>query len=288
MTGVASATGASALQASGVRSRDRRAIARALSIVEHGGAAAARLLESLAASGEIRSYRVGITGAPGAGKSTLTMQLVRCLRAAGASVAVIAVDPSSPLSGGALLGDRVRMTDVAGDEGVFVRSMATRGSIGGLSAAVADAADVFDAAGFDYLLVETVGVGQNEFDVVQIVDTTLVLITPESGDEVQMAKAGLMEIADVFVLNKDDRPGADAIHSALTGMLDGRRQSKAANAWAASIVRTVAHDGGGVQRTRGCGASPPGFPGAEPDSSDTAQGACAAQSDAAGAGIARS
>jgi LAO/AO transport system kinase len=221
---------------------DRASIARALTIVERGGDAAAALLASLRVPG--RAYRIGITGAPGAGKSTLTTELVRALRPTG-TVAVIAVDPSSPFSGGALLGDRVRMNDVAPDAGVFIRSMAARGALGGLSAAVADGADVLEAAGFDHVLIETVGVGQSELDVARIADTTLVVVTPESGDEVQTAKAGLMEIADVFVLNKDDRPGGNVMWNALRRMVDASSRG-VASGWVPPIVRTVGNAGRGI------------------------------------------
>jgi LAO/AO transport system kinase len=221
---------------------DRAGIARALTLVERGGDAAAALLADLRPAG--RAIRIGITGAPGAGKSTLTMQLTRALRASG-TVAVLAVDPSSPFSGGALLGDRVRMNDVAADDGVFIRSMAARGALGGLSAAVADGADVLEAAGYDHVLIETVGVGQNELDIARVADTTLVVVTPESGDEVQTAKAGLMEIADIFVLNKDDRPDGNALWNALRRMVDARSRA-ARGAWSPPIVRTVASEGRGI------------------------------------------
>ena len=222
---------------------DRAAIARALTTVEQGGDAAFALLGQLRCTGH--SVRIGITGAPGSGKSTLTTQLVRALRPSG-TVGVIAVDPSSPFTGGALLGDRVRMSDVAGDDGVFIRSMASRGALGGLSAAVADGADVLDAAGFDYVLLETVGVGQNELDVARIADTTVVVVTPESGDEVQTAKAGLMEIADIFVLNKDDRPDGNALWNALRRMIAARTNT-APDAWSPPIARTVASEGRGIE-----------------------------------------
>lgn len=221
---------------------DRGEIARALTTVEQGGDAAFALLNRLRCTG--RSVRIGITGAPGSGKSTLTMQLVRALRSSG-TVAVIAVDPSSPFTGGALLGDRVRMNDVAGDDGVFIRSMASRGALGGLSAAAADGADVFDAAGFDYVLMETVGVGQSELDVARIADTTVVVVTPESGDEVQTAKAGLMEIADVFVLNKDDRPDGNTLWNALRRMINARTHG-VPEGWSPPIVRTVASEARGI------------------------------------------
>jgi LAO/AO transport system kinase len=214
-------------------------------MAERGGAELWQLLDMLSADPR-RAYRVGITGAPGSGKSTLTMQLVRQLRAAHQSIAVIAVDPSSPFSHGALLGDRVRMNEVASDEEVFIRSMATRGAFGGLSAAVADAADIFDAAGYDYLLIETVGVGQNELEIAQATDSVLVVLTPESGDGVQMTKAGLMEIADLFVLNKDDRPGSEALHAALCGMLQVRYQSVPPGCRLTPVVRCTAQEGHGV------------------------------------------
>ena len=221
---------------------DRATIARELTTIERGGQAAVALLARLRNPG--RSVRIGLTGAPGAGKSTLAMQLVRALRATG-TVAVIAVDPSSPFSGGALLGDRVRMNDIAGDDGVFIRSMASRGALGGLSATAADAADLLDAAGFDFVLIETVGVGQSELEVARIADTTVVVVTPESGDEVQTAKAGLMEIADVFVLNKDDRPDGNAMWNALRRMIDARTRG-GHDSWTPPIVRTVASAGRGT------------------------------------------
>jgi LAO/AO transport system kinase len=230
--------------ADAIRAGDRAAIARAITRIEKGEAAS--LLLGSAGAGPRAGYRIGITGPPGAGKSTLTNQLIRGFRAAHAKVAVLAVDPSSPYTQGALLGDRLRMNDIAGDPDVFIRSLATRGALGGLSAAAADAAVLLDAAGFDYVLIETVGVGQSEFDVIEVSDTIIVVLTPESGDEVQVAKAGLMEIADLFVLNKDDRPGSDAFHAALLAMLEQQRKSRPAERWAPPIVRTVAAEGKGA------------------------------------------
>ena len=166
-----------------------------------------------------RARRIGITGPPGAGKSTLSTLLVRELRSAGHRVGVVAVDPTSPFTGGALLGDRVRMESVALDSGVFIRSMATRGSLGGLAAATREVADVLDAFGFERIIVETVGVGQSELDIARIADSSVVVLVPESGDSIQTLKAGLMEIADIFVVNKADRPGADRLRMDIELML---------------------------------------------------------------------
>jgi LAO/AO transport system kinase len=166
-----------------------------------------------------RARRIGITGPPGAGKSTLTTELVKAYRAAGLRVGVVAVDPTSPFTGGALLGDRIRMEAVALDPGVYIRSLATRGSLGGLSAATREVADVLDAFGFDRILIETVGVGQSELDIARTADTSVVVLVPESGDSIQTLKAGLMEIADIFIVNKGDRPGADRLKTELELML---------------------------------------------------------------------
>jgi len=189
------------------RAGHRTALARAITIVENERPDFQRLLSELHPSVG-GAHRVGITGPPGAGKSTLTSALVRLYRERGETVGVVAVDPTSPFTGGALLGDRIRMNDVALDDGVFIRSMATRGSLGGLALATREVADVMDAFGFDRVLIETVGVGQSELDIAAAADTTVVVLVPESGDSVQAMKAGLMEAADLFVINKADRPGA--------------------------------------------------------------------------------
>jgi LAO/AO transport system ATPase len=183
---------------------------------------------------------VGITGSPGVGKSTSTSALVGALRAAGKRVAILAVDPSSPFSGGALLGDRVRMQDHATDPGVFIRSMATRGHLGGLTATAPQALRVLDAVGCDVVLIETVGVGQSEVEVVQLADTTVVLLAPGMGDGIQAAKAGILEIADVFVVNKADRDGADQVARDLRYMLSLGGKHSEAGAWRPPIVKTVA------------------------------------------------
>jgi GTPase len=194
------------------------ALARAVSIVENHRAGFDRLL----AGWQPRlggARRIGLTGPPGAGKSTLTASLVKAYRDAGYSVGVVAVDPTSPFTGGALLGDRIRMESVALDEGVFIRSMATRGSLGGLAATTSEVADVLDAFGIERVIIETVGVGQSELDISRIADVSVVVLVPESGDSIQTLKAGLMEIADIFVVNKADRPGADRLRNELELML---------------------------------------------------------------------
>jgi LAO/AO transport system kinase len=221
---------------------ERVAIAKLLSLVEQGGpdarAALARLYPRTG-----NAWSVGITGAPGAGKSTLTDKLVACIRREELAVGVLAVDPSSPFSGGAILGDRVRMQSHSVDHGVFIRSMATRGHLGGLALATPEAVRVLDAAGKDWILVETVGVGQVEVDIARHADTTVVVVTPGWGDAVQAAKAGLLEIADLFVVTKADRPGADETVRDLEGMLDlsGHRP------WRPPVVRTVATTGDGTE-----------------------------------------
>ena len=202
--------------------RKPAALARVVSIVENHREGFEELLGSLH-SRTGRARRIGLTGPPGAGKSTITALLVKAYRGAGLTVGVIAVDPTSPFTGGALLGDRVRMESVALDPGVFIRSMATRGSLGGLASATREVADVLDAFGFDRLLIETVGVGQSELDVARTADSTLLVLVPESGDSIQTLKAGVMEIADVFVVNKADRPGADRLRNDVELMLGLRK-----------------------------------------------------------------
>ena len=197
------------------------ALARAVSIVENGRDGFEDLLAALHPRLG-RARRIGLTGPPGAGKSTLTERLVTAWRAQGHRVAVVAVDPTSPFTGGALLGDRIRMESVALDPGVYIRSMATRGSLGGLATATREVCDVLDAAGFDRLIVETVGVGQSELDVTRMADTTVLVLVPESGDGIQTLKSGVIEAADVFVVNKADRPGADKLRRELEMSLDLR------------------------------------------------------------------
>jgi LAO/AO transport system kinase len=217
------------------------ATAKLLSLVEQGGAGARAVVSRLYPHTG-RAWSIGITGAPGAGKSTLTDGLVGRLRATGEEVGVLAVDPTSPFSGGAILGDRVRMQGHTTDPGVFIRSMATRGHLGGLALATPQAVRVLDAVGKAWIVIETVGVGQVEVEIAGHADTTVVVVNPGWGDSVQTAKAGLMEIADVFVVNKADRPGAAETQSDLTGMLElsGRR------AWRPPIVKTVATTGEGI------------------------------------------
>ena len=223
---------------------DRVAIARAISLVENEHPDASSLLRSLYGKTG-RAYRIGITGPPGAGKSTITNKLAKQYRSEGKHVGIIAVDPTSPFTGGALLGDRVRMTDVELDEGVFIRSMASRGSLGGLSKKAKEAADVLDASGCDLILMETVGVGQSELDIVRAADTTVVVLVPESGDSIQAMKAGLMEIADFFVVNKSDRPGAEQAVMSIKTVLSYKSDHKG---WLPDVLSTVAKEGTGIDR----------------------------------------
>lgn len=224
-----------------LRAGDTRALARAVSLVENAAPEAAEIL-SACFPHTGNALRIGLTGAPGAGKSTLVDHLASTWRAAGSRVGVIAVDPSSPFTGGALLGDRIRMRERLNDDGLYVRSMATRGALGGLAAATADASQVIEASGRDFILIETVGVGQDEVEIVRLADVTVVVLVPGMGDDVQSLKAGVMEIADIFAVNKADREGADRVEKEIRAM-----QSLSANHNGnAPIVKTIGTTGEGV------------------------------------------
>lgn len=224
-----------------LRNGERRALARAISLVEQGGPIARTLLAAAYPYGS--AHRVGITGPPGAGKSTLVTALAQEWRKRGVPVGIVAVDPSSPFSGGAVLGDRIRMQALGGDPGVFIRSMASRGRIGGLARATADAVTLIAAAGFPVILIETVGAGQDEVDIAQAAETTIVVEVPGMGDDVQSIKAGMLEIADVFVVNKADRPGVDQTVRQLRTMLN--LGAPPADGWMPPVLTAIATTGEG-------------------------------------------
>ncbi|HXI38909.1 MAG TPA: methylmalonyl Co-A mutase-associated GTPase MeaB [Bryobacteraceae bacterium] len=225
-----------------VAAGDARAVARAATAIENRTAESAALLRQLATHAG-HAIVAGITGPPGAGKSTLVDALARAIRHAGKTVGILAVDPTSRVSGGAILGDRIRMQAHHGDPGVFIRSMATRGAVGGLARATADLALLLDAAGKDYVLVETVGVGQDEVEVAGVADVTVLVLVPGMGDDVQVIKAGIMEIADIFVINKADHPGADRIESEIASALG---MAHRADGWQPPVLRTVATEDKGI------------------------------------------
>ena len=226
-----------------LRSGDPRALARAISTVENHSSGWVELLKGLFPhTGKART--IGLTGAPGAGKSTLVDQLAKQYREQKHTIGIIAVDPTSPYTGGAILGDRIRMQQHFSDPGIYIRSMATRGSLGGLARTTADVALVLDAAGRDLILIETVGVGQDEIDIVRLADVTVVILVPGMGDDVQTIKAGIMEIADIFVINKVDHDGAERVEREIRAM---QSLAMRGDQWTPPIVKTVATDGRGIQ-----------------------------------------
>jgi len=225
-----------------VRAGDVRALARAVSVVEEGGADAAAVLRAAKAV-KSNALRIGFTGPPGAGKSTLVDAYARLLRARGETVGIVAVDPTSPFHSGAILGDRIRMQQHDGDDGIYIRSVATRGTLGGLAGATADICTVIEASGKSRMLIETVGVGQDEVEIARLADVTVLVLVPGMGDDVQSIKAGVMEIADIFVINKSDREGAERVENEILAM---QSYAAAYAAWVPPVVRTVATTGDGV------------------------------------------
>jgi LAO/AO transport system kinase len=227
----------------GVLRGDARSIARMITLAENDAGAAVPFLSRLYTRTG-RAFIIGITGAPGAGKSTLVDRLAEAYRRVGLRVGIIAVDPTSPFSGGAILGDRIRMQSRSLDNGTFIRSMATRGHLGGLSRTTADAALILDAAGFEVVLIETVGVGQDEIEIVRTAHATVVLLVPGMGDDIQAMKAGIMEIGDAFVINKADHPGAERLEVELSALLSMAQRS---DGWRPPIIRTIASEGTGIE-----------------------------------------
>jgi LAO/AO transport system kinase len=225
-----------------LRNGDHRALARAISTVENRRPGWSELLKALFPQTG-HATTIGVTGAPGAGKSTLVDQLAKHYRKENRTVGIIAVDPTSPYTGGAILGDRIRMQDHFADPGIYIRSMATRGSLGGLARTTADVATVLDAAGRDLIMIETVGVGQDEIDIVRLADVTIVMLVPGMGDDVQSIKAGIMEIADIFVINKSDRDGAERVEREIRALQSLAMRS---DHWTPPIVKTVASEGKGI------------------------------------------
>lgn len=247
MTGLRTEISAEAVAAlvERVRRGEPRALARAISLVEDDAPGAAEVLSACFPYGG-DSLRIGVTGSPGAGKSTLVDRLTRSYREREETVGVLAVDPTSPFTGGAILGDRIRMTERLSDAGVYVRSMATRGALGGLAQTTADAVTVLEASGKRKLLIETVGVGQDEVDIVRLADVTIVVLVPGMGDDVQSIKAGIMEIADIFVINKADREGADRVEKEVRALQSLAMKHGAEDEWVPPLVRTVATGGEGI------------------------------------------
>lgn len=228
-----------------VLNRDRRAVAKAISLAEAGGEGARALMRDIHKHTG-KAHVVGLTGVPGSGKSTMVRSMAHAIRASGRSVGIVAIDPSSPFSGGAILGDRVRMTGLSGDDGVFIRSLATRGLLGGLGRGALEAVDVLDAAGFDVVLVETVGVGQDEVDIVTASHTVVVVSAPGLGDEVQAIKAGVLEIADIHAVSKCDKPESRKTIGDLKAMLQLGRVGKGSGAWDVPVLSTSSEKGEGI------------------------------------------